>query len=139
MEIKRLPAKRNNRLVREKIPRNSKCPCGSGLKYKFCHGAANKTDKCRQATTIKMMSLIKTERITRFFKPWRLLLIIFNRPKCPCGSGLKKIYCHGSKSKLKKCMKIANTVMAELIVVEKFNKKVPSSGGGHKRKQFKGA
>ena len=25
--------------ILKKIPRNSPCPCGSGKKYKFCHGA----------------------------------------------------------------------------------------------------
>ena len=26
--------------VSDKIPRNAPCPCGSGKKYKKCHGAA---------------------------------------------------------------------------------------------------
>ena len=28
----------NNIVNKEKIPRNSPCPCGSGKKYKHCHG-----------------------------------------------------------------------------------------------------
>ena len=31
------PVSRNNK----KIPRNSPCPCGSGKKYKHCHGKIN--------------------------------------------------------------------------------------------------
>jgi len=30
---------KNNSFVGKKIQRNSLCPCGSGKKYKFCHGA----------------------------------------------------------------------------------------------------
>jgi preprotein translocase subunit SecA len=26
--------------VSDKVPRNAPCPCGSGRKYKKCHGAA---------------------------------------------------------------------------------------------------
>ena len=26
------------------VPRNSKCPCGSGKKYKHCHGVPQATD-----------------------------------------------------------------------------------------------
>ena len=29
----------NNSFIGKKIQRNSLCPCGSGKKYKFCHGA----------------------------------------------------------------------------------------------------
>ena len=28
-----------NQVVSDKTPRNAPCPCGSGLKYKKCHGA----------------------------------------------------------------------------------------------------
>ena len=28
----------NNGFIKGKIPRNAKCPCGSGKKYKHCHG-----------------------------------------------------------------------------------------------------
>jgi preprotein translocase subunit SecA len=27
--------------LNKKIPRNSPCPCGSGKKYKYCHGKIN--------------------------------------------------------------------------------------------------
>ena len=33
-EVKRV----NTYFLSKKIPRNSLCPCGSGKKYKFCHG-----------------------------------------------------------------------------------------------------
>ena len=29
-----------NQAVSDKVPRNAPCPCGSGKKYKKCHGAA---------------------------------------------------------------------------------------------------
>ena len=29
-----------NQVISDKTPRNAPCPCGSGLKYKKCHGAA---------------------------------------------------------------------------------------------------
>jgi preprotein translocase subunit SecA len=28
-----------NQVISEKTPRNAPCPCGSGMKYKKCHGA----------------------------------------------------------------------------------------------------
>ena len=30
--------KADKNLLQKKIPRNAKCPCGSGKKYKHCHG-----------------------------------------------------------------------------------------------------
>ena len=33
-EIKKV----NTSFIGKKIPRNSLCPCGSGKKYKYCHG-----------------------------------------------------------------------------------------------------
>jgi preprotein translocase subunit SecA len=29
-----------NQVISDKVPRNAPCPCGSGRKYKKCHGAA---------------------------------------------------------------------------------------------------
>ena len=29
----------SNSYIGKKIPRNVPCPCGSGKKYKYCHGA----------------------------------------------------------------------------------------------------
>ena len=31
--------KPNKNLLQKKIQRNAPCPCGSGKKYKFCHGS----------------------------------------------------------------------------------------------------
>ena len=31
--------KADKSLLQKKIPRNAKCPCGSGKKYKHCHGS----------------------------------------------------------------------------------------------------
>ena len=36
--ISRSVKKPNKNLLHKKIPRNSPCPCGSGKKYKHCHG-----------------------------------------------------------------------------------------------------
>ena len=33
--------------ARVKIGRNERCPCGSGLKYKHCHGLAGRRTYCR--------------------------------------------------------------------------------------------
>ena len=38
---RRWPATGNpQQAINDKTPRNAPCPCGSGLKYKKCHGAA---------------------------------------------------------------------------------------------------
>ena len=34
-----LPVDPNNPLTWDKVQRNAACPCGSGRKYKHCHGA----------------------------------------------------------------------------------------------------
>ena len=93
---------------RSKFPRNQPCPCGSGLKYKFCHGCTVHAQLCKDAVATKFKELITTERRTRRFKVWRLLwwlVWIFGvrRPKCPCGSGLRHVYCHGSRKKADAC------------------------------------
>ncbi len=33
------PASNPNQVISDKVPRNAPCPCGSGRKYKKCHGA----------------------------------------------------------------------------------------------------
>ncbi len=33
------PQKQPNRIITKKIGRNDPCPCGSGKKYKTCHGS----------------------------------------------------------------------------------------------------
>ena len=37
-ENKNDPIKKVNTMIGKKIQRNDICPCGSGKKYKFCHG-----------------------------------------------------------------------------------------------------
>ncbi len=37
-EISKSKGKENRRIIAKKIGRNEKCPCGSGKKYKLCHG-----------------------------------------------------------------------------------------------------
>ena len=58
-------------VMARKIGRNEPCPCGSGRKYKQCHGA------------------LQPEELDAFPNVGR------NDP-CPCGSGQKYKHCHGS-------------------------------------------
>jgi len=48
-----------------KIGRNSLCPCGSGLKYKFCHGDLAKALICKNAANEKMLELIQKQKIKK--------------------------------------------------------------------------
>lgn len=49
----------------QKPKRNKPCPCGSGLKYKWCHGDVAKTANARDAMNRKMVELIIEEKIMR--------------------------------------------------------------------------
>ena len=48
-----------------KTGRNELCPCGSGLKYKKCHGDPVKISACNMIAQLKMKELIMTERIKK--------------------------------------------------------------------------
>ncbi len=107
---------------RSKFPRNQKCPCGSELKYKQCHGREAHIQLCRTEVARKFISLIKREKRTRYFKVWRLLWFLLRpfgvrRPKCPCGSGLRHMYCHGSRKKADAC-KEAHTSRMKVCIEE---------------------
>lgn len=43
-------------------PRNEPCPCGSGLKFKHCHGDPLKQAICNRAANEKMVELIREEQ-----------------------------------------------------------------------------
>ena len=43
-------------------PRNSLCPCKSGLKYKHCHGDVLKQAVCNRVANEKMVQLIREEQ-----------------------------------------------------------------------------
>ncbi|PCI52027.1 MAG: preprotein translocase subunit SecA [Alphaproteobacteria bacterium] len=58
----------NNPKSWKTVPRNSPCPCGSGKKYKHCHG--------------KVIS-VSGQKVGR-------------NEICPCGSGKKYKHCHGA-------------------------------------------
>ena len=45
--------------------RNSPCPCGSGLKAKWCHGDVVKQQLARHAMNYRMAELIVEEKIKR--------------------------------------------------------------------------
>jgi SEC-C motif len=42
--------------------RNDKCPCGSGLKYKHCHGDPEKANACIHLSQLYLMKLIAGAR-----------------------------------------------------------------------------
>ena len=45
--------------------RNEPCPCGSGLKFKHCHGDPGKTAICEAVVREHMLILIKQEQLKR--------------------------------------------------------------------------
>lgn len=45
--------------------RNDLCPCGSGLKYKICHGDPGKRAVCERVMMEKMVELILREKIKK--------------------------------------------------------------------------
>lgn len=49
----------------QKPGRNELCPCGSGLKYKYCHGDQIKVVLCNQAANEKMAELIYEGKIRK--------------------------------------------------------------------------
>lgn len=49
----------------QKPKRNKPCPCGSELKYKWCHGDMTKTLLAREAMNRRMAELIIEEKIMR--------------------------------------------------------------------------
>jgi predicted Zn-ribbon and HTH transcriptional regulator len=50
-------------------PRNSLCPCGSGLKFKYCHGDILKQEVCNRVANEKMVQLIRQEQKKRGLIP----------------------------------------------------------------------
>lgn len=46
----------------QKPGRNEPCPCGSGLKYKKCHGDPLKQALCNRTANEKMVVLIEDEK-----------------------------------------------------------------------------
>lgn len=45
--------------------RNTLCPCGSKLKYKYCHGDGSKRAVCNRVANEKMVQLIEQEQIRK--------------------------------------------------------------------------
>jgi len=62
------------------VPRNAPCPCGSGKKYKHCHGAMDNLE-----TGLKSPASPAANPYANVGR---------NDP-CPCGSGKKFKHCHG--------------------------------------------
>lgn len=50
---------------KSKVGRNEKCPCGSGLKFKHCHGDEMKQAVCNRVANEKMVQLILAEQVKR--------------------------------------------------------------------------
>lgn len=66
----------NNTATWDNVPRNAQCPCGSGKKFKHCHGdMASNAAMSGQATN-----------------PFAN---VGRNDSCPCGSGKKFKHCHG--------------------------------------------
>ena len=54
---------------RKSPPRNSLCPCKSGLKFKWCHGDSGKQAVCNRVANEKMVQLIREEQKKRGLIP----------------------------------------------------------------------
>jgi len=50
---------------KHKVGRNDPCPCGSKLKFKWCHGDAVKQMLCNRVANEHMAHLIQQEQIKR--------------------------------------------------------------------------
>jgi len=50
--------------------RNELCPCGSQLKYKYCHGDESKRIIANRVANLKMMQLVQQEQKKRGIIPW---------------------------------------------------------------------
>lgn len=51
--------------------RNDPCPCGSKLKYKWCHGDESKRLIANRVANLKMMELVLQEQKKRGIVPWK--------------------------------------------------------------------
>lgn len=60
--------------------RNEPCPCGSGLKYKQCHGDVIKQEICNRVANEKMIQLIYEEK-----KKKELLISKYHCNNCNIG------------------------------------------------------
>lgn len=54
----------------QKPRRNQPCPCGSKLKYKYCHGDESKRMIANRVANLKMVELIKAEQKKRGIIPY---------------------------------------------------------------------
>lgn len=51
--------------TKHKVGRNERCMCGSGLKFKHCHGDPQKVAVCNRVANEKMVELIVAEKRKR--------------------------------------------------------------------------
>lgn len=85
--------------------RNEPCPCGSGLKFKFCHGDPTKQEMCNRVANEKMVWLIREEQKKRGLIPYDW--------KCNnCNYGFDEPK-HGQTSDLPLCPKCNSTDIVE--------------------------
>ena len=54
-----------------KVGRNDPCPCGSGLKFKHCHGDSTNQMICSRVANDCMMKLIRQEQKNRGLIPYQ--------------------------------------------------------------------
>lgn len=91
-----------------KIHRNDACPCGSGLKYKQCHGKLTATVKPEAGSATKNTSSVASETVSaankaenkdkqleQDFAALEAEGKLHRNDPCPCGSGTKYKQCHG--------------------------------------------
>lgn len=65
--------------------RNDPCKCGSGLKFKHCHGDIKKQLLCNQAVNELMLQLIKEEQIKKGLRCKHGVLKTEHCPSCKIG------------------------------------------------------
>jgi len=55
----------------QKVGRNDPCPCGSKLKFKWCHGDGTKKMICNRVANEHMCHLVLQEQKKRGVVPWK--------------------------------------------------------------------
>ena len=57
-------------IPKSKVSQNELCPCGSGLKFKFCHNDPTKQMICTRVANETMVKLIRQEQKKRGLAPY---------------------------------------------------------------------
>jgi len=70
--------------AKTKVGRNELCPCGSKLKYKYCHGDETKRMLCNRVANEHMVHLILQEQKKRGIVEWTYVCNV-------CGNGCDEL------------------------------------------------